>query len=183
LGCQVEEVETVLDEDPIDIWNTDLHYAISTRFAPMLADKEKRALLDPAVAEALDRALTRSLGDYFDALFKRYAVRDKLRRFFETYDLLLTPTAPVAPFDVSLDVPPHSATSDIIGWAYYTYAFNLTGQPAASVPAGLSAGGLPIGLQVVARTNREIDIFRAAAAFEAVQPWVQHIPKEPRAHA
>ena len=59
---------------------------------------------------------------------------------------------------------------------HYTYPFNLTGQPAASIPAGLSRAGLPIGLQMVAKINHETDIFRAAAAFEAAYPWAGRIP-------
>jgi len=58
----------------------------------------------------------------------------------------------------------------------YTYPFNLTGQPAASVPVGFSTSGLPIGLQMVAKINHETDIFRAAAAYEKAQPWARHPP-------
>ena len=61
----------------------------------------------------------------------------------------------------------------------YTYPFNLTGQPAASVPVGLTAAGLPVGLQMVAKINHEVDIFRAAAALEAARPWTHLKPKLP----
>ena len=54
--------------------------------------------------------------------------------------------------------------------------FNLTGQPAATDPAGVSADGLPVGLQIVGRWRREADVLRAAAAFEAARPWAQHRP-------
>ena len=73
------------------------------------------------------------------------------------------------------------AGRNIVDWVYYTYPFNLTGQPAASirvgcipavsVPASSTLAGLPVGLQMVARSHCETDIFRAAAAFEAAQPW------------
>ena len=64
----------------------------------------------------------------------------------------------------------------MVSWVYYTYPFNLTGQPAASIPAGFTADGLPVGLQMVGRLNSEVDIFRAAAAFETARPWADKRP-------
>jgi len=98
-----------------------------------------------------------------------------MRARFESIDLLLTPTTPCTAFAADADAPPWSA-SNIISWMSYTYPFNLTGQPAASVPVGFSAAGLPIGLQMVAKINHETDIFRAAAAYEAAQPWAAKVP-------
>ena len=114
-------------------------------------------------------------------MFRRYELRDKMRIFFERFDLLLTPTLPCAAFDVGLNTPPQLPGRNIVDWVYYTYPFNLTGQPAASIPAGCIPAvsvpanstrvGLPVGLQMVARSHCETDIFRAASAFEAAQPW------------
>jgi aspartyl-tRNA(Asn)/glutamyl-tRNA(Gln) amidotransferase subunit A len=112
-------------------------------------------------------------------LFARYALRDKVREFFEDYDLLLSPVLPVAAFDVGLNVPPGWEDRNAVSWVYYTYPFNATGQPAAAIPAGFSASGLPVGLQMVARINSEVDIFRAAAAFEEAFPWADKKPKLP----
>ena len=58
----------------------------------------------------------------------------------------------------------------------FTYPFNLTGQPAATVPCGFTSEGLPVGLQIVGRWHAETTVFRAAACFEAAQPWVQARP-------
>ncbi len=174
LGCSVDLVETVMEDDPVDMWMAEFYAGVGTKLRGAL--EKSRDQLDPAVARMLDRALDQSLEAYYVEVFKRYDFREKIRSFFEEYDLLLTPTLPVPAFDVNLDVPPEFTDRNIVSWVYYTYAFNLTGQPAASVPAGFTSDGLPVGLQFVARINREIDIFRAAAAFEEARPWADKTP-------
>src|SRR5947209_4522125 len=57
------------------------------------------------------------------------------------------------------------------GWIPFTYPFNLTGQPAASVPAGFTKSGLPVGLQIVGRRLDDATVLRASAAFERARPW------------
>jgi aspartyl-tRNA(Asn)/glutamyl-tRNA(Gln) amidotransferase subunit A len=167
LGCIVEPVEAVFDTDPVDAWNAEFYASIGTRLAPML--EKQRDLLDPAVAATLDGALRQDLRGYYTKVFERYALRERMRLFFERYDLLLSPTLPVAALDVGQNVPAHLADRNLVSWVYYTYPFNLTGQPAATVCAGLSQG-MPVGLQLVGRTLGEYDVVRAAAAFEATQP-------------
>ena len=132
--------------------------------------------LDPAVVATLSAGLDRSMVEYFTQVFARYEFREQMRQLFERYDLLLSPTLPCAAFDVGHDTPPGLGTRNIVSWVYYTYPFNLTGQPAASIPAGFTASGLPVGLQMVAGINREVDILRAAAAFEEAAPWADRRP-------
>ena len=117
-----------------------------------------------------------TLEEYYSKVFLRYDFREKMRSFMEDFDLLLSPTLPVAAFDVGLNVPPEMPDANIISWVCYTYPFNLTGNPGASLPVGFTAYGLPVGLQVISRAIREEDIFRACAAFEAARPWSQFIP-------
>ena len=174
LGCEVVEVDRVLEADPVDLWTSEFYAGVGVRLKQPLS--EQRELLDPAVADMLKDALAQSSEAYYTQVFRRYELRDKLRLFFEKFDLLLTPTLPYAAFDVGLDTPPQLPERNIVDWVYYTYPFNLTGQPAASIPAGWTASGLPVGLQLVARSHQETDIFRAAAAFEARQPWCQRRP-------
>lgn len=113
--------------------------------------------------------------------FRREELWDKIRVFFEKYDLLLTPTTACAAFDLkeggtlgpdTIDGKEASPSS----WVSYTFPFNFTGQPAASVPCGFTAEGLPVGLQVVGRRYDESLVLRAAAAFEAAYPWVDRHP-------
>lgn len=173
-GCRVELVEKVFDADPVDVWTSEFYAGIGTRLGHLV--RQSPELLDPAVVDILTHALDQSLESYYSKVFERYALRDKMHTFFETYDLLLSPTLPVAAFDVFEDLPPGMPDRNLVSWVYYTYPFNLTGQPAASVPAGFTKDGLPVGLQIVARINSEADIFSAAAAFEAVRPWADRKP-------
>ena len=167
LGCEVELVEKVMDEDPAELWTTEFYAGIGTRFGRHY--RESRHLMDPALVAMLDRALDEPLAAYYAKVFKRYELREKMRAFFERYDLLITPQTPVPAFDVGVDVPHEYRERNLCSWQFYTYPFNLTGQPAASVPAGFTAAGMPVGLQMVAGINRESDIFRAAAAFEGAR--------------
>jgi Asp-tRNA(Asn)/Glu-tRNA(Gln) amidotransferase A subunit family amidase len=114
---------------------------------------------------------------YGRAVQMRYVFRERVRKFFGEYDLLLSPTLPVAGVDVGVSIPPRFAGRNPVTWVSYTYPFNLTGQPAASIPVGFTRGGLPVGLQLVARAYREDDLFAAAAAFESARPWAQHTPR------
>ena len=174
LGCTVDLVEQVMDDDPVSLWTAEFYAGVGTRLKDMLADSPD--LLDPAVADVLAGALDQDIGDYYAKVFGRYDFREKMRAFFEDYDLLLTPTLPVPAFDVKCDTPPELPDRNIVSWVYYTYPFNLTGQPAASIPAGWTRDGLPVGMQMVSKILHEEDIFRAAAAFEAARPWADRRP-------
>ena len=106
------------------------------------------------------------MGSYYGSVFERYAIREKMRMFFEKYDLLITPTLPCPAFKAGQNVPENFPDRNIVSWVYYTYPFNLTGQPAASINAGFSSNNLPIGMQIISKTNREIDILNLAKHFE-----------------
>ena len=106
--------------------------------------------------------------DYARALLAKHELSVKVGRFLQTYDLLLTPTLPSPPLPVDYDDP-----IGFLKWVAFTFPFNLTGQPAASVPAGFTRAGLPVGLQIVGRPYDEATVFRAAAAFEEAHPWAQ----------
>ena len=174
LGCIVERVDKVMDDDPLPLWMAEFFAGVGTRLKDVLANSPD--LLDPAVADVLSGALDQDIGDYYAKVFLRYDFREKMRAFFEDYDLLLTPTLPVPAFDVQCNVPPELPDRNIVSWVSYTYPFNLTGQPAASIPAGWTRDGLPVGMQMVSKILHEEDIFRAAAAFEAARPWADRRP-------
>lgn len=176
LGCSVDLVEEVMD-DPVDLWSAEFYAGAGTRLKDAL--RNSRELLDPAVAEILDGAIEGTVADYYEKVFARYALREEMRQFFERYDLLLTPALPVAAFGAGVNVPPELSDRNLVSWVYYTYPFNLTGNPAASIPCGFTADGLPVGLQVVAGTNREADVLRLSAAFESARPWANSYPELP----
>ena len=174
LGCSVELVEDALGTDPVEIWMAEFYGGIGTKLKDLMAERPDE--LDSAVVATLSAGLDRSMVEYFTQVFARYEFREKMRQFFERYDLLLSPTLPCAAFDVGHDTPPGLEARNIVSWVYYTYPFNLTGQPAASIPAGFTASGLPVGLQMVAGINSEVDILRAAEAFEEAAPWADRRP-------
>ena len=94
--------------------------------------------------------------------------------------MLVTPTVAVPPFPVGLndvEIIAGQEVSPLIGWIPFTYPFNLTGQPAANVPCGWTADGLPIGLQIVGRRHDDVTVLRVAAAFEAARPWADKWPE------
>ena len=177
LGCVVDEVDAPLGPDPADLWTAEFYAGIGARLGPVLRDRP--GLLDPDVALVVEHASRILAEDYYRSVFARYEFRERVRRFFERYDLLLSPTLPVAAVDAGIAVPPGLVDRNIVTWVCYTYPFNLTGQPAASVPAGFTDEGMPVGLQIVARPYREEDVFTAAAALEAARPWSHRLPDLP----
>lgn len=168
LGCRVDLVEQVFDTDPADLWTAEFYAGVGTRLRNVL--ENQRDLLDPAVADILMPALSQEMRSYYASVFERYALREKLRRFFEAYDLLISPVVPVSALEAGRNLPAGLEDRNLVSWVFYTYPFNLTGQPAGAVCAGLSAAGMPIGLQIVGRACCEDDVVRAACAFERTMP-------------
>ena len=107
------------------------------------------------------------------ALEARHQLNRKMTEFFETYDLLLTPTVAVTAFQKEGPPPRMIEGRQVTAAAYlpFTPPFNVTGHPAASLPAGLANDGLPVGLQVVAPRHADQLLLTVSAAFEAAQPW------------
>src|SRR5205807_10614697 len=116
------------------------------------------------------------------ALLARTTFYDAVRAFFDRYDLLLTPQMPVGAW--SVEPGPDEGVAEIGGEPTpsmfdrlsFTYPFNLTGQPAASVPCGFTSAGLPVGLQSVGRWHADGQVLRAAACLEALPPWAPRRP-------
>jgi aspartyl-tRNA(Asn)/glutamyl-tRNA(Gln) amidotransferase subunit A len=107
------------------------------------------------------------------AMFARTAFHDQVKRFFDRYDLLLTPQMPAGawPIEGPPDAIGGKATKAMFDRLPFTFPFNMTGQPAASVPCGFTADGLPAALQIVGRWHADTLVLQAAAAFEYAAPW------------
>src|SRR6185436_1013605 len=97
---------------------------------------------------------------------------------FARYDLLLTPTMPTTAFVADEPIPTMVAGRRTSGFGYtpFTYPFNMTGQPAITVPCGVAADGLPVGLQIVGHRFADATVLQAAAAFESARPWADRMP-------
>jgi aspartyl-tRNA(Asn)/glutamyl-tRNA(Gln) amidotransferase subunit A len=164
LGCEVVHIDAVFETDPADLWTAEFYAGVGTRLRPFL--EKDWALLDPAVAQILEAALAQGMREYYEKVFARYALRERVRTFFESYDILLTPVSPVSSINTGKNIPDHLLDRNLVSWVFYTYPFNLTGQPALTIPGGIDAEGMPVGIQLVGRTLREVDIIAAASAFE-----------------
>ena len=140
---------------------------------------EQKTQMDPELVAYAEAAANLSVVEYLRAVGARQAMVDSLRRFFERYDLLLTPTLSLPAFPLGLVGPRQVAGREVthLGWTL-CYPFNYSGQPAISVPAGWTSSGLPVGLQIVGRRLEDALVLRAAAAFEALRPWAARRPRE-----
>ncbi|HEU5111537.1 MAG TPA: amidase family protein, partial [Micromonosporaceae bacterium] len=130
--------------------------------------------VEPERWSAIRFGRTRSAVELAVAEQARTELCDRVRRRMARFDLLATPTVPIAPFPVDQHGPvPPVAKGDAswLAWTPNTYPFNLTGQPAISVPAGLTAGGIPVGVQLIGRWRADLTVLRAAAELECARPW------------
>jgi aspartyl-tRNA(Asn)/glutamyl-tRNA(Gln) amidotransferase subunit A len=175
LGCRVEEVQPGWPS-PKEAWYEVFCGGIAARLAPYL---DRRGEIDAGLVRIIETTLRNGPTKYVQAWFDRLAWWQHPRAFFEKYDLLLTPTIACPPFPIGLDNPTEIAGRPVAAYAWipFTYPFNMTGQPAASVPAGFTASGLPVGLQIVGRRFADAAVLKASAAFERLRPWAQHTPK------
>ncbi|MDQ0221406.1 amidase [Peribacillus cavernae] len=174
MGCHIELVDRLFEEDPIDLWTSEFYAGVGTKLKSAL--ENSRDLLDPAVADILDLARNQTIEDYYRKVIKRFQFRENVRETFNHFDIIMSPTLPVPPFGAGENVPAELSDRSIVSWVYYTYPFNLSGNPAASIPCGFTSEGLPIGLQIISNTNREVDIFKLASAFEKERPWASKTP-------
>ncbi|MGB1465150.1 MAG: amidase [Alcanivorax nanhaiticus] len=139
-----------------------------------LGDRQ-REQMDPALVEVASKAEKLSMLDYLGAMNERMAVSERMAVFHTKYDLLITPTLPIAAFDTDREVPMDWPSTRWPTWTPFTYPFNMTGQPALSVPMGLNRNGLPMGLQIVGARFDDARVLAAGHAFEQTQPFV-HLP-------
>jgi len=170
LGAHVEEVERPF-EDPTDVFR--VHFFAGIGHAVSGLTDAQRALLDPGLSAVLERASRVTLGDYMRAVDRRGALGRTMRAFHQKYDLLVTPTLAVAAFPVGR-IAPEGYGHEWVDWTPFTYPFNLTGQPACTVPCGLTAAGLPVGIQFVGAMYEDATVLRAASAYENARPFRAH---------
>jgi aspartyl-tRNA(Asn)/glutamyl-tRNA(Gln) amidotransferase subunit A len=135
----------------------------------------QRRVLDPGFAHIAEQGSRLAAVDYAAAVKAREALGSKMLAFFQDWDLLLTPTMPIAAFAAGIDYPPQADRGEWNDWTPFTYPFNLTRQPAISVPCGFTKAGLPVGLQIVGPVLGDHRVLRAARAFEQLQPF--HMPE------
>lgn len=131
---------------------------------------------DPGLLRTAQIGETLSASDYLDATAVRMQLGQLMGRFHQSYDVLVTPTLPLPAFPVGRDVPDGSASPNWTSWTPYTYPFNMTQQPALSVPCGF-ATGLPVGLQIVGPRHADALVLRVGQAYQAATEWHRRTPK------
>ena len=175
LGCTVERV------DPSWPHPYEAFWAIVANESDLrgLRAMVERIGADNMTPHVVDFIRTEWTAEQFtDALMVRKAVQNGMWRLMQDHDLLLTPTLAVPPFEVGIQGPEviDGRSVEPFEWLHFTYPLNFTGQPAASVPAGWTDDGLPVGLQVIGRHLDDSTVLRASAALEAARPWAQRWP-------
>jgi len=177
LGCHVEVV-TPGWENPEEIFRTIAPAETYGAWGERLEDSAER--LDRSLVALLRYGQKITAKQYLAATARRHEFWSEVQRFLARFDLLITPTVAVPAFPVArpavkeIDGRPVSP----LGWIPFCFPFNLTGQPAASVPVGFTAERLPVGLQIVGRRFADRTVLAASAAFEAARPWAAERPPE-----
>jgi aspartyl-tRNA(Asn)/glutamyl-tRNA(Gln) amidotransferase subunit A len=167
LGAHVERVDPGFG-DPREFQQT-LWSAACAKIVVDLGDPPAD-VLDPGFAKVAAAGRAIQLTDYLAAMKQRDALGTHMGRFHTEWDLLVTPTLPIPAFAAGRNVPEGWPDEHWQSWTPFTYPFNLTQQPAATVPCGFTAAGLPIGLQIVGPRHADALVLRAARAYEAARP-------------
>lgn len=174
LGCAVEEKHPGWSDPYGAFWGL---VALESDLKGLRAMADKHAAeITPHILDFIRRPWTAE--ELTDAVIQRKAVNNKMWRLMQSYDLLLTPTLAVPPFALHTQGP-EKIDGRIVApfqWLAFTFPLNMTGQPAATVPAGWTDDGLPVGLQIIGRHLDDPLVLRASAAFEAARPWKHRWP-------
>ena len=154
-------------------WEADLSMAqrafdvaFSHGAAQAISDLPPYAPMDPVLVALAERGRSLSPQDLVEGDFLRQQLRDTVERLFYEVDIVVSPVAECLAFDVEHEYPPGTELDGFQKWAPWTYPFNLTGNPAISLPAGLSATGLPIGVQLVTALDKDEFLLRIAHQVE-----------------
>lgn len=193
-GARVEQVRVGIrhhQRQLSDVWCRlimPLNISVLENFKRQRIDllRDHREDFPPEYLEWIETGYRMTIMDFIRDQEIRTEVYDAIQNVLHRYDLLVTPTVATVAVDNATDGNTKGpreiegqAVDPLIGWCL-TYFVNFTGHPAASVPAGLSEDGLPVGLQIIGRRYADSDVLAASAAFERVRPW-NHLYKVPAA--
>ena len=178
LGHAVEELEEAVP-DPGLAWAMVAGGEVYAEINHLI--DEHRSEFGRGFLAGTERARELTPDRYGEAQRLRAELVNFLWRLFDRYDLLLTPTLPTEAFDARGKMPAEINGEPVrnpLAFVAFTYPFNLSGHPAATVRAGLTNAGLPAGLQIVAPRHREDLVLQASYAYEQERPWNHDWPKE-----
>ena len=166
-GAIVEQVDPGID-DPLPI-TIGLWFAGAWAIWNTLS-AEQQALADPDFASEAEQGSKYGVLDLHQLTLARGALGAHMRQFMQRYDLLVTPAVAVPAFDARPAGSIKLTPENMLGWTPFSYPFNLTQQPACTIPCGLTKAGLPIGLQFVGPMFGDALVLRAARAYEMLRP-------------
>ena len=168
LGAVVERADPPLP-GAADVFRR--HWYTGAAFLLRRFTPAQKALMDRGLVDVAEEGARIGMLELLEAVQQRGAFGITMNRFHEQYDLLLTPSLPLVAFDAGREVADVMKEKRWTEWTPFSYPFNLTQQPAASVPCGVTAAGLPVGLQIVGPRYDDWRVLRAARAFEMAQPF------------
>ena len=166
LGCIVEEAAPDL-RGADEVFLTTRAFRVWSMLGPLL--EKHRGEMKPEAIGEIERGASLSAGDVARALVLHGEIMDRMRRFQERYEYVLCAVNQVPPFDATIDWPKEIegvAMDGYIAWMRSAYWITTTFCPAMSVPAGFTAEGLPVGIQIVGRYRDDLALLRMAYAFE-----------------
>jgi len=174
MGARVEEADPTFPHNPKDVflvhWLTGAAYLLSQH------TEAQRALMDPSLHKFAEKGNAVGLLGFYEAVRQRAAIGLALNLFFEDYDLLISPTMPIPAFKAGENIPSAEYKGDSFAWTPFTYPFNLSRQPASTIPCGFTAAGLPVGLQIAGPLYSDALVLRATRAYEQANPLYDRSP-------
>jgi aspartyl-tRNA(Asn)/glutamyl-tRNA(Gln) amidotransferase subunit A len=168
LGAEVDEIDLSIP-DPIDVMQPLWAVALAMAVQPLNA--EQRKLMDQPLLDLAEPGFSITALEYRALERRREALARQLNVLHQAYDLLVTPQLAITAFAVNHEVPPGDGMRRWWEWSPFTYPFNLTQQPAATVPCGFTGDGLPVAMQLVGAKWAERTVLRAARAYETAHPF------------
>ena len=174
-GCHVEETTPAWGPDGPEIGR----FFWTVHEVPLagLLD-EWREAMDPGLVACIEAGAGKSADEYLAMRARKLDYVERQYRFMADWDLLVTPAVSVAAFPAKRLQPAHWPEHpwDWLSWAEFSYPFNMSGLPAASVPCGFTSDGLPVGMQIVGGRGADQLVLQAAATFERARPWADKLP-------
>jgi aspartyl-tRNA(Asn)/glutamyl-tRNA(Gln) amidotransferase subunit A len=138
---------------------------------------DKKALLDPGLRYMAEEGAGIPLKEFLAAGLARGAYGSAMRVFMQDYDFLLTPSVATTAFNTGRLSPLDDDGNAWMAWTPFSFPFNLTQQPAASIPCGFTSAGLPVGLQIVGRMFDDAGVLAVSFAYESANPLYQRMPE------
>ncbi|MBD3255455.1 MAG: amidase, partial [Candidatus Lokiarchaeota archaeon] len=171
----VEEVKVKIKKPEL-AFNTLVTSGLAYDFESLLKDESK---LDDTLIKMIQAGLSYSAIDVKRAENGRENLYEVVYKHFKDYDILITPTTACPPFGLGMMYPPKIAGKAVspVAWMSYTYPFNMSGNPAASIPCGWTKDGLPIGMQIIGPRFEDLIVLQVSQAFEDINPWQEKKPK------